>query len=138
MRLAIFAVAALLASSTFSLADTFIDKVVSKLEDQGFQVTETSNDGNVITVEATRDGKTRELKYDAQTGLLLHDEYDGQDVTSSSLGSEDDVNGTDDDSNDDAYDDGGSDHESGDDSSHDSSDDSSDSGSDSGSDGGDD
>src|SRR5210317_982182 len=101
MKLAVLTTAAFLASSTFLSAATFTEKVIDKLEEQGFQITEVDHGNGLIKVESVRNGKTRELVYDAQTGELLKDEYDGEDQIDDNEDYDHDGVGTDDDSSDD-------------------------------------
>lgn len=128
MRFAILTAAAVLASTTYAAAQTFEEKVIEMLEKQGFVVTEVDAEGNLVTFEATRNGKERELIYDATTGELIKDEYDGDDLLDDD--DDDDQDGDDDHDDDDDHED--DDHEDGHD--DDSSDDSSDGGSDDSSD----
>ena len=114
MKLAVLTTAAFFASSTFLSAATFTEKVIEKLEEQGFVITEVDQGSGLIKVESVRNGKQRELVYDAQTGELLKDEYDGEDQIDDD---EDDDDSSDDNSDD--SDDDDDDHESDDDSSDD-------------------
>jgi phosphopantothenoylcysteine synthetase/decarboxylase len=124
MKLPILAAAALLVSTTYLSAQTFTEKVIEQLQEQGFEITEVENGNGVIRVEAIRDGKSRELVYNNQTGKLLKDEFDGEDRVGGDSDDEDlnddgdheqlgddDSNhdSNDDDGNDDSDDDGGHD-----------------------------
>ena len=112
MKLAGLTTAAFLASSTFLSAATFTEKVIEKLEEQGFVITEVDQGSGLIKVESVRNGKQRELVYDAQSGELLKDEYDGEDQIDDD---EDDDDEDDDDRSDDSSDDDSSDDDSDDD-----------------------
>lgn len=112
--------AAILASTTFLSAQTFTEKVIAKLQEQGFEITEVETGNGLIKVEAMRNGKERELVFDGQSGELLKDEYDGEDQI------DDDEDDDDDEDHDDDSDDDEDDDEDGDDDSDDSDDDSGD------------
>lgn len=106
MKFATLTTAAFLLSATTALSASFADKVVSALEKQDFAVTNVHTGNGTITVEATRNGKSRELSYDAETGALMSDKYDGHEMASSESDDDAEDDGSDDDGHDDGDDDG--------------------------------
>ena len=86
-------------------ASDFVQAVVEHFAREGYSEVEVSADGNVVTVEAVRDGYVIETVYDATTGEVLSHEVDEDDDDEDDDEDEDEDEDEDDEDEDDEDDD---------------------------------